>query len=50
MLERQVKILETKLERFKHNVSEETATDSNEDILENEVLKQLLTLNLLVKI
>lgn len=37
MLERQVKILETKLERFKHNVSEETATDSNEDILENEV-------------
>ena len=28
---------EEMLERFKHNVSEETATDSNEDILENEV-------------
>ena len=41
MLERQVKILETKLERFKHNVSEETATDSNEDILENEVFETI---------
>ena len=41
------KNLRNKLERFKHNVSEETATDSNEDILEMKFLKQLLTLNLL---